>query len=119
MFGKRPNGSIGFVSDDGVIRSGTGPVNLRLHVVNGYIYTNLVLLDAEGDPRRRVKRQMLLLNKSIALVLKRMFRAAGEYRGVFAARIVDALMRYNQFARAVGSVGKLVNKFPDIMQDTH
>lgn len=62
---------------------------------------------------------MLLLNKSIALVIKNRFRAAAEYRGVFGARLMDALMRYNQFARAVGSVGKLVNKYPDIMQDTH
>ena len=56
MFGKRMNGSMGYVGEDGRIRSGEGLVNLRLHVVNGYIYTNLVLLEAEGDPRRRVKR---------------------------------------------------------------
>ena len=28
-------------------------------------------------------------------------------------------MRYNQFARAVGSVGRLVNKFPDIIANVH
>ena len=56
MFGKKMNGSMGYVAEDGRIRSGEGLVNLRLHVVNGYIYTNLVLLEAEGDPRRRVKR---------------------------------------------------------------